>query len=47
VDPKPLLNPRPDRVEPLTVLLNAPELPGAAYPETICRCRTGEFEVAT
>lgn len=47
VDPKPLQDPRPDRVEPLTVLLNAPELPGAAHAQTLCRCLPGEFEVVT
>jgi len=44
-DPKPLRNPRPARREPLTVLLNAPELPRAPFAQTICRVRTGEFEV--
>ena len=35
VDPKPLLNPRPDRIDPLTVLLNAPDLPGQPFTQTV------------
>ena len=35
VDPKPLRNPRPDRIDPLTVLLNTPELPWQPFTQTV------------
>lgn len=47
IDPKPLRNPRPDRRDPLVVLLNSPELPRAFFAQNVVRAAIGDVEVET